>query len=201
MDVSDGSGPIRVAGAMTSPRNPTAEQLNGIGPGRQQELRGKLADARRMREFSGPWSAQVRWAGGFRTEARMRGHHIAFDEPGDLAAGDSAASPHEFVLSALGACLVAGIVLHATLQDVRLTSIDVQVSGTFDNILRWAGLESTGNPGYRAVELRATIAADVDDDVIRDIWDRALSGSPVAQTVSLPTPVIAVMEIAGRSAG
>jgi uncharacterized OsmC-like protein len=170
-------------------------ELNGISAERRSMLRETLSDARTMGSFSGPWTSTVQWAGGFRTNARTRGHAIAFDEPGDLVAGDSAATPHEYVLSAIGACLVAGVVLHATLREVRLTSIEIAVSGTFDNLLRWAGLSEGGNPGYRSIEVRARIAGPAGDDVIRDIWERALDGSPVAQTISQPTAVVAVLDI------
>ncbi|WP_327436574.1 MULTISPECIES: hypothetical protein [unclassified Streptomyces] len=30
---------------------------------------------------------------------------------------------------------------------------------------------------------------------LRDLWERALAGSPVAQTISRPTPVVAVLEV------
>ncbi|MGX6446598.1 OsmC family protein [Patulibacter sp. S7RM1-6] len=172
--------------------------INGVPADRRRSLAAQLADARRVREFSGPWTARVTWEEGFRTRAHVRGHTIPFDEPADLAADDTAPTPHEHVLSALGACLAAGLVMHATVAGIALDALEVEVSGTFDNILRWAGLAESGSPGFRGLEVRATLGGDAPEEDLRDLWDRALAGSPVAQTLAHPTPVSSVLRVRGR---
>lgn len=148
-----------------------------------------------MREFSGPWEITARWSGGFTSVATARGHQIRFDQPGDLEADDGAPTPHEYLLSSIGGCLIAGVVMHATVRGVQLTALTVSVAGTFDNVLKWAGLDDAGTPGYGAVEVRAALSGEADDDTLRDIWDRAFAGSPVAQTTTRATPVVAVLDI------
>lgn len=85
--------------------------------------------------------------------------------------------------------------MHATVQGVQLTHLEVGISGTFDNILKWAGLDTAGSPGYRAIEMHATISGNAADDVLRAIWERSIAGSPVANTISRPTQVLTVLEV------
>ena len=169
--------------------------VNGISAANRSLIIDQLGDARRLRAVSGPWDVHVSWKQGFASTATVRGHEIRFDQPGDIAAGDTAPTPHEYLLSCVAGCLIAGVVMHATVARVQLTTLDVHVSGTFDNVLKWAGIESEGNPGYRGLDLRATIAGEADDETLRDIWDRAVGGSPVTQTVNRATPIVATLDI------
>lgn len=169
--------------------------VNGISADDRAAIIGQLSDARTVRDFSGPWEIKARWTTGFKSEAEVRGHLIRFDQPGDIRADDTAPTPHEYFIASVAGCLIVGVLMHATVRGIELTAVDVTVSGTFENVLRWAGIESEGNPGYRGVEVRASIAADVDDDTVRDIWERAVAGSPVAQSVNRRTPVVAVLTV------
>jgi len=169
--------------------------VNGISAANRAAIVDQLSDARRLRTMSGPWDVQASWKQGFASSATVRGHQIRFDQPGDVTADDTAPTPHEHLLASVAGCLIAGVVMHATVARVQLTSLEIHVSGTFDNVLKWAGIESEGNPGYRGLDLRATISGQADDDTLRDIWDRALSGSPVAQTVNNRTPIVATLDV------
>ncbi|OZC49329.1 hypothetical protein CH289_17510 [Rhodococcus sp. RS1C4] len=169
--------------------------LNGIDPEHASALRELLFDARRVEEMSGPWTVESSWSDGFQSTSSARGHTIEFDEPADLAGKDGAPTPHEYLLSSLSGCLIAGAVMHATVQGIRLDRLDVTITGTFDNILRWAGLDANGSAGYRSMEVHAVIAGDADDATLRALWDRTVAGSPVAGTISRPTPVTSVVEI------
>jgi uncharacterized OsmC-like protein len=176
-------------------RKLVGKELNGIAERERAELQRKLGDVEQVKEFSGPWTARVTWRGGFAAQSKVRRHTIEFDEPAAMEADDSAASAHEYLLSALGACLITGFVLHATTERVRLDSVELSLTGSFDNILRWAGLSATGNPGYRSIQVTAQISGDADEDQLRNLWDRAVAGSPVMQTITNPTPVFTVMQV------
>jgi uncharacterized OsmC-like protein len=177
-------------------RATTADRaVNGISAEDRAAIIRQLSDARTVQDFSGPWEIKARWTTGFKSEAQVRGHVIHFDQPGDIRADDTAPTPHEYFIASVAGCLIAGVLMHATVRGVELSSVDVTVAGTFENVLRWAGIESEGNPGYRGVEVRASISADVDDNTVRDIWERAVAGSPVAQSVNRRTPVVSVLTV------
>lgn len=169
--------------------------LNGISADDRAAIVSQLSDARALRDFSGPWEIKARWTTGFRSEAEVRGHVIHFDQPGDIYADDTAPTPHEYFIASVAGCVIAGVLMHATVRAIELNAMDITVSGTFENVLRWAGIETEGNPGYRSVEISATISADADDDTVRDIWDRAVAGSPVAQSVNRKTRVVSTLTV------
>lgn len=173
--------------------------LNGIAEDARAELSDRMTDVAQVARFSGPWTVSTRWRGGFRVDAVARGHTIQFDEPADLTARDSAPTPHEYLLSAVAACITDGMVLHATLAGIRLDDLRVTVRARFDNILRWAGLADQGNPGFHSLEIVAEVVADSSDEVLNTLWNKAVSGSPVAQTVTRPTSLVTQLKIAQQS--
>jgi uncharacterized OsmC-like protein len=163
--------------------------LNGLRSDRIEQVVDSLRDPQQLEAVNGPWFAHVEWTGGFRAVATTRSHTIAYDEPEGLDATDTAASAHEHLLSAIGACITVGFVLNATRQGVAVERLSVDVDGTFDDIGRWAGLNDTGNPGYRGVRARVAVKADADDATLEGIWRKAIDGSPVLQSVARATPI------------
>src|SRR3984957_3345108 len=64
------------------------------------------------------WTANVRWAGAFRSESQVRDFPpTASDEPTGLGGSDTAPNPVEQLLSALGNCLAVG---HAAFSAIRV---------------------------------------------------------------------------------
>jgi uncharacterized OsmC-like protein len=163
--------------------------LNGLHPEALEAVVESLKDPGNLKEFSGPWRTRVIWDGGFRAKAHMRTHTIAFDEPAGLDTQDTAASAHEMLLSAAGACMMVGFVLNATREGVRIRNLEIAVEGNFENILKWAGLDDAGNPGYGGIKAKVFVQADADEDTLREIWKKAVDGSPVTQSITRATPL------------
>jgi uncharacterized OsmC-like protein len=170
-------------------RNAADGTLNGLHPDRLEEVIDSLKDAANLKAFSGPWRSRVVWQGGFKAKAHMRTHTVAFDEPAGLDTQDTAASAHEHLLSAVGACMMVGFVLNATRQGVRIDNLEIALEGSFDNILKWAGLDEGGNPAYGEVKAKLYVKADADEQTLREIWKKAVDGSPVTQGVARATPI------------
>jgi uncharacterized OsmC-like protein len=171
------------------------EELNGLHPTRLEEVVEQLREPGFLREFSGPWRSRISWQGGFRAKAHMRTHSIDFDEPAGLDTQDTAASAHEILLSAVGACMMVGFVLNATRRSVRIENLEIAVEGNFENILKWAGLDESGNPGYGAIRAKCFVKADADEDTLRGIWENAWQGSPVTQSVMRATGIETEFEV------
>src|SRR6266540_3469647 len=146
-------------------RNAADGTLNGLHPDRLEEVIDSLKDAANLKAFSGPWRSRVVWQGGFK------------------------ASAHEHLLSAVGACMMVGFVLNATRQGVRIDNLEIALEGSFDNILKWAGLDEGGNPAYGEVKAKLYVKADADEQTLREIWKKAVDGSPVTQGVARATPI------------
>lgn len=169
--------------------------LNGL---RVDKITGILNSMRDdpavLKAVTGPWKSRVVWQGGFKAKAYMRKHAVEMDEPEGLDAGDSAASAHEQLLSAMGSCLTVGYVLNATKRGVKVHDLEIALEGNFDNILKWAGHAPAGNPGYPSVKAKCFVRADADEKTLREIWQAAIDGSPVTQTVARPTQIITEFE-------
>ena len=171
------------------------QELNGLRPAKIEEILDSMRDDPAvLQAVSGPWKSRVVWQGGFKGKAYMRKHMVQMDEPEGLDAKDSAASAHEQLLSAVGSCMMVGFVLNATKRGIKIHDLEIALEGNFDNILKWAGHSSAGNPGYRAIKAKAFVKADADKATLQEIWKLAVEGSPVTQTVAQPTQVITEFE-------
>jgi len=169
--------------------------VNGIDSRLRTELGAKLTDALRVQPVTRPWTTVTTWDDGFHTVTTARGHRVDTDETADLGAADSAPTAYEHVLAALGSCIAAGMVLQVTLRGIVLRHLSVEVSGGFDNLLQPGEPAGEAPAGYTALRVVGSISAEADDEVLRDLWDRVVSGSPVANTIRRPTPVVAGLRI------
>lgn len=164
-------------------------ELNGLDLGAMQALVQTIqADSNAAEPFN-EWTARVRWQGGFRSQALVRGHTFVIDEPADLVGKDAAPNAAEYLLGAYGACLTTGFVLNATKRGVRLRNLEVSLDGRIDNILTFLGLSQKGHPGYREIVARAYVDAEADDATLRDIWRETVASSPVGNSLTRPVAI------------
>lgn len=166
-----------------------SRELNGLPPDKLKEVLKSIEQPDVLKAVSGPWRSRIRWQNGFNGKAYMRNHVVEMDEPSDLTATDVAASAHEMLLAAVGNCMMVGFVLNATKQGIKIHDLEIAVEGSFDNILKWAGLSDVGNPGYGSIHAKVFVKADADEKALRDIWKLAVEGSPVSQTVVHATEI------------
>jgi len=173
----------------------TEGELNGLRPAKFQAILDSMRDDPEvLKAVTGPWKSRVVWQGGLRGKAYMRKHAVEMDEPEGLDDTDAAASAHEQLLSAVGSCKMVGYVGNATKRGVKIHDLEIALEGNFDNILKWAGHNPNGNPGYSAIKAKAYVKADADEATLREIWKAAVEGSPVTQTVARPTEIITDFE-------
>ncbi len=173
-----------------------AKELNGLEVSKLEhfvdEVRTK-PDV--VKATNGPWKSRVSWQGGLKAKAYMRNHVVSFDEPEGLGATDTAASAHEHLLSAVGACMLTGFVYQATLKGVKIHDCEIALEGTFGDIRNWAGLTDTGTPGYPKIKAKLYVKADADKKTITKLWDDAWKHSVVTQTVAKGAKISPDLEI------
>src|SRR3954451_12826087 len=78
------------------------------------------------------WTATTRWQHGFQSEATIRSHTVAMDEPTHLGGSDTAPNMVEVVLGAYGCCLTTGFVANAGLRGIELERVDICLAGDLD---------------------------------------------------------------------
>jgi uncharacterized OsmC-like protein len=95
----------------------------------------------------------------------------------------------EYLLAALGGCLVVGFQWRASQRGIDVHNVEVSLKAQADNILIFLGIEETGHPGLRAVEGSLYVDAEADDEVLEALWEETLLRSPVTQSLIRQVPV------------
>lgn len=156
------------------------------------------------------FSTHSRWRGGDdRVSSRMAGyeidgerlhhqereHRAETDELRELGSTDTAPSPGELLMSAVGSCITATTRAYAVTKGIRLTRVEVAVEADM-KLHGMFGLDASVRPGLR--ELRATIriAGDADGEALREVALLGYQFSPVRDTVHDGAPVTPDVEVA-----
>jgi uncharacterized OsmC-like protein len=165
-------------------------KLNGVDIEKIQALVKEMQDnPEKMQEMAtSGWRTRNQWVGGF--EHSVYARELApttLDEPQDIAGGDRGLSPHEAIMSAVGACIATGFVAQATARGVKVDSLEVSVDGSL-NLPVFFGL-ADGNPGYDSMDVTVYAKTDASPEVLQEIWDIAVDKSPVTNTVKRPVTV------------
>jgi uncharacterized OsmC-like protein len=100
------------------------------------------------------------------------------DHPQVLVGKDHAPTPVEFLLHALGACLMAGIANIASARGVTLTSVESNIEGDI-NLLGILGLSKDVRNGYQQVRVTFRIEGDAPAETLREIVEQSRSRSAV----------------------
>lgn len=160
-----------------------SDEVNMLKPARLKEITERVKNDPQTAEEMSAWRVRVKWLGALRSRAYMRDHTVNFDEPADISGFDTGASAHEYILSALGACISTGYVYQATQKGIKIHDMEVAVEGKLDNIIKFFDLKQSGSPGYTDITVKLYIKADADKKTLEQIWKDAIEGSPVANTI------------------
>ena len=134
------------------------------------------------------WNAEVKWNGGFRSEARIREFASAkSDEPDQLGGTNTGPNPVEQVLAALGNCLAVGYAANATVAGISINSLTIDVEGDLD-LHTFLGLKD-GNAGFSNISVKVTIDSDATPQALQALHDKVVNTSPVGHTLNRAVPV------------
>jgi uncharacterized OsmC-like protein len=125
----------------------------------------------------------VRWTGELQTQAFVRNHSFAVGQPASFDTQDAAPSALEYLLAALGGCLVAGFQWRASRRGIQIQNLEVSLKAQADNILVFLGIEESGHPGLRGVEGSLYVDADAEDDALQALWEETQLRCPVTQSL------------------
>jgi uncharacterized OsmC-like protein len=100
------------------------------------------------------------------------------DHPEVLVGADQGPTPVEFLLHALGSCLMAGVANIAAARGVTLSAVEAKLEGDID-LQGILGLSDDVRNGYQQLRVSFDIAGDADTETLRKIVDRARARSAV----------------------
>ena len=152
--------------------------------GADEALRSDLEQAR-----THAWLVRVRWTGEMRSQAFARNHSFAVGQPASFDTQDPAPSALEYLLAALGGCLVAGFQWRASRRGIEIQNLEVSLKAQADNILVFLGIEESGHPGLRGIEGSLYVEATAEQDVLQALWEETQLRCPVTQSLVRHVPI------------
>ncbi len=134
------------------------------------------------------WSADVRWDGGFRSEATIREFQPTLsDEPVGLGGTDTAPNPVEQLLAALGNCLAVGYAANATARGIAINDLRIRLDGDL-NLESFLGV-APGHAGFNDIRATVDIDSTADRETLEALHRHVLETSPVGHTLKASVPV------------
>lgn len=110
------------------------------------------------------------------------------DHPELFASEDKGATPVEYVLVGLGACLTAGIAAVAQHRNIQLRKVSATIEGSMD-LQGILGIDSEVRNGFDGVKVTFDIDADATPEDIRALVAQSQKRSAVFDIVTNPTNV------------
>ena len=85
-------------------------------------------------------------------------------------------------------CITTSLIAHAAAREIKIESIESTLEGDID-LQGLLQTDKSVNTGYQGINISFKIESDASDEVLQDFIELAKSVSPVANTVSRPTPI------------
>lgn len=122
-------------------------------------------------------------------------HRFTIDEPAALGGTDLGANPVDHLLAALGACNVITYQVWADKLDIRLDSVDIELSGDID-IRGFFGIDRTVRPGFQSIEAKVTLRGPESPERYIELRDAVEAHCPVLDNLTNGLPVTVVVDVA-----
>jgi uncharacterized OsmC-like protein len=110
------------------------------------------------------------------------------DHPTVLVGQDNGPTPIEFVLHALGSCLMAGVANIAAARGVDLYEVVAKVEGKID-LRGLLGLSDDVRNGYESIRVTFEIKGDAPQEKLRQIVEQSRKRSAVFDVLTRPVPI------------
>ena len=183
---------------MSQPQAPTAD--NGVNVVALLAARAALTEAPEGARFK--WRATSQWLNGTHTRSTVDGffglgaeqrHRRSFefdsDHPELFAATDNGATPVEYVLVGLAACLSAGIASVAQNRNIQLHSVRATLEAGMD-LQGVLGIDDNVRNGFDGIQVHYEIDADATPEQIAALVAQSQKRSAVFDIVTNPTDIM-----------
>ncbi|MDJ1017463.1 MAG: OsmC family protein [Paracoccaceae bacterium] len=101
---------------------------------------------------------------------------IEADHPVVFCGGDNGANPMEYLLTALAACITAGIGNIASVRQIELKSVQVRVEGDVD-MRGLLGLDDSVRNGFQSIRANVAIDGDAAPEALAKVVEQAVARS------------------------
>lgn len=141
--------------------------------------------------------AETEWQKDVCCTARVRNFApIAVDEPPELGGSDTAPNPVELLLVALGTCQEIVYAAYASVMDIPLSGVKVDVKGYLD-LKGLFGMAPDTPPGFQRVTFDTKLSSPAHEDELRRLVEVVESRCPVFDTLTRAIEVKGKVSING----
>ena len=173
--------------------------VNGVNVSQLFETIDSIKENTEIAKFN--FHAQNKWNGGTESQttvnqysgacqtfSREQPHVFVKDEPPILLGKDKGANPVEYLLAGLAGCITTSLVCHAAARGIKIDSIESTLEGDID-LQGLLQTDKSVNPGYQGINISFKIQSNAPKETLQELIELAKNVSPVANTVSRPTPI------------
>jgi len=177
----------------------TAKIVNGVNVTQLFETIENIKENKEIAKFN--FRAKNKWVdgtenhttisdfyGACKTHSRKKPHVFVKDEPQILLGKDRGANPVEYLLAGLAGCVTTSFIAHASARGIKIDSVESTLEGDID-LQGLLQTDKTVNPGYGGINIKFKIESDASEETLQDLIELAKNVSPVANTISRPTPI------------
>lgn len=115
----------------------------------------------------------------------VRAFEIPVDEPKQLLGTCSGPNPQEYLLSALAGCMSAAYVMAASIQNIALESLRIEIDAELD-LRGFLGIEPAAPVQLQRVRYRILVKSDADASRLEELHQLVRRRSPNFQTFAQP---------------
>ena len=146
------------------------------------------------------YRAEVVWDGDVHCTSTVRNlPPVPVDEPEAFGGGDSAQSPGDLILTALGTCQGIMYAALASAMGIELTSYKVKLSGNLDlHGLFGMGKDKGIPPGFQDISYESIIESPASEEEIKSLVDAVEAQCPILDTLVRPISVNGTATINGK---
>lgn len=130
------------------------------------------------------WNLRVSATGKDSARVFARRHQFTVGAPAHFDEEYGQISAVEYVLGAVGAELVHGLVSLGRRRRLAIDHAEALVQGELDDALAYLGVVgATGHAGLAKIAVKVYISSVEDEDAVRKLWDEVLARSPLLCTL------------------
>ena len=140
------------------------------------------------------YGVEVNWQSGTRSIARampmeIGPHRVSrefewtIDEPRQLLGTNHAPNPQEYLLSGLGACIMVGFTVGASLMEIQIESLKVSVTGQLD-LAGFLGVDESASIEFQKIEYLIEVTGTGTQEQFESLKEKAVSHSPNAMSLA-----------------
>tara|TARA_R110002074_G_scaffold360879_2_gene533784 strand:+ start:2916 stop:3464 length:549 start_codon:yes stop_codon:yes gene_type:complete len=146
------------------------------------------------------YKAEVVWDGDVHCTSSVRNlPPVPVDEPAAFGGGDTAQSPGDLILTALGSCQGIMYAALASAMDIELTSVKIKLTGNLDlHGLFGMGADKGIPPGFQDISFEAIIDSPASEEELKQLVDAVEAQCPILDTLVRPISVNGSATINGK---